>query len=407
MLRRLLRYSDQVYGLSDALAAIGDTRVAPQIPTATVLRGAMVMLLTRLGSLNALAQSTVATFWRRWLGGSLASADTTGRVVAQLDPDALRAALQQLYTQLKRNKSLHPPPPGVFALLLDGHEATASFYRRRCAGCLTRVVHTTQGDRVQTYHRHVTAALWHREGLLLLDLEAQRPGEDEGTAAMRLLERVLRHYPRAFELVCGDALYAQAPFVQLARRHGKEVLVVLKDERRDLWQDAEGLCRHQAPVVQQDGTTVSQWWDLESFTSWAALGQPVRVVRAVETTTVRRQRTRHPESVTTEWMWVTTAPQTWLSTAAIVALGHGRWRIENTGFHELVQAWHLDHVYKHHPVALEAFWLLTLWAYNLFQAFCHRNLKAARVRAYSLCHWARVLTSELYADLEAAWARAP
>jgi hypothetical protein len=71
---------------------------------------------------------------------------------------------------------------------------------------------------------------------ILLDLEPQRPGEDEVTTARRLLARVLADYPRAFGLLLADGLYAQAPFVNLLLAHGKHALVVLMDERRDLYQ---------------------------------------------------------------------------------------------------------------------------------------------------------------------------
>ena len=399
MLRRLLRYSEIRYDLTALLARVTDHRPQPQIPTATIVRGAVVMALARLGSLHALEQTRQAAFWRRWVGGALASADTTGRVFAHLDIETLRLALRQLYHQLRRNKGVRPTPAGVVALILDGHEAHASF-RRCCAGCLVRHVSTTHGERAQYYHRHVTAVLWHQEGLLLLDLEPQQPGEDEVATATRLLTRVLTHFPRAFSMILADGLYTQAPFFHLALRHGKEVVTVLKDERRDLWQDADGLFRHQPPQRQQVGTTQSTWWDLEDFTSWPAMGRPVRVIRSVETTTVRRQRTQQWEAVTTQWMWVTTAPQARLSTAALVALGHGRWRIENQALNELVTYWHADHVYKHHPVALVAFWLLTMLAYNLFHTFVERNLKAAHLQAYSLLHWARVLMSALYQPVE-------
>ena len=80
------------------------------------------------------------------------------------------------------------------------------------------------------HHRDVTVRL-------LLDQEPQRPGEDEVQTALRLLTRVIPAYPRAFTLVLADALYAQAPFFNFLLAHGKHALAVLKDERRDLYQD--------------------------------------------------------------------------------------------------------------------------------------------------------------------------
>jgi hypothetical protein len=62
-----------------------------------------------------------------------------------------------------------------------------------------------------------------------------------------LMARVLPAYPRAFDLVLADALYATAPFFNFLLAHGKHALVVLKDEGRNLYQDAAGLFRHVAP----------------------------------------------------------------------------------------------------------------------------------------------------------------
>jgi hypothetical protein len=89
-------------------------------------------------------------------------------------------------------------------------------YRRHCSGCLERIIHSEQGDRIQYYHRQVTLLLVtgappRRQPLRPpLDHEPQLPHEDEVATAMRLLERVLALYPRAFDLVLTDALYAQA-----------------------------------------------------------------------------------------------------------------------------------------------------------------------------------------------------
>jgi hypothetical protein len=63
-------------------------------------------------------------------------------------------------------------------------------------------------------------------------------GEAELAPALRLLERVLAAYPRAFDLLLADAYYAVAPFLNFLLEHGKQAVVVLKDERRDAYEDA-------------------------------------------------------------------------------------------------------------------------------------------------------------------------
>lgn len=376
--------------------AIKDSRPQPQIKTPEVVKGVLVMALSRMGSLNALEQTKGNPFWKRWLGREkLPSADTNGRVFAQIDSDAIRQALHHIYSRLKRNKALEPSFGGFFVLIVDGHESNAS-YLRCCKECLIRIVHTKTGDKIQYYHRNVTAVLLCKDRLVLLDLEPQLPGEDEVAPAMRLTERVLNNYPRAFDLINADGLYTRPNFFKLAEDHGKEVLTILKDERRDLIQDAMGLFKHEEPIVIQHGRTQRQCWDIEHFNSWPQVGREVRVVRSLETTTVRRQINKKEEQKTSDWMWASTLSKQRVDTQDLINLGHARWDIENKELNELVNEWEADHVYKHDIVAIEAFWLIIMLAYNLFHAFINLNLKP-EVRCKHTClHWARVIAAEIY-----------
>ena len=79
---------------------------------------------------------------------------------------------------------------------------------------------TQKGGRTQFYHPQVTLMPCAEKLHLLLDLEPQRPGEDEVAAALRLLQCSLRVYPRAFHLVLADSLYARAPFLNFLLAHG-------------------------------------------------------------------------------------------------------------------------------------------------------------------------------------------
>jgi hypothetical protein len=283
-------------------------------------------------------------------------------------------------------------------LVLDGHESSAS-YRRCCPGCLQRTIHTAGGDRIQYYHRNVTAQLITDDMPFLVDAEPQKAGEDEVAAGIRLLDRVVQNYPRAFDVVAGDALYAQAPFFEFVLQLDKDVLAVLKDERRSLLQDALGLFQQLEPTQTQDGSRQRCTWDVEDFRSWPSLDRPLRVVRSLETTTVRRQLDKHEEPQVSDWVWVTTLSGSRASTNAVVDPGHSRWDIENQGFNEAVNQWHSDHVYKHDPIAIPAFWLLTMLVLNVFRAFYLRNLKPQRRQHSSMLHIARCLAAELYQGL--------
>ena len=377
------------------MSPLTDGRLQPRIPTPVLVQSALILFWTRLGSLHALETVQKARFWKRWLGREMSSVDTLGRVYSGLQVRGLRTGLHRVYTRLKRNKAL-PAMRGWDVAVLDGHESHAS-YRRHCSGCLRRTVHWESGDRVQYYHRQVTLMLVSEKLHLLLDLEPQRPGEDEVTTALRLLKRVLAAYPRAFQIVLADSLYAQAPFLNFLLAHGKHALVVLKDERRDLYGDAQSLFALTRPQNGRYHGRDGRWWDVTDLRSWPQVQAPLRVVRSQETDVMHRQDGR-TETQISHWIWVTTLPTAVVPTASVVHWGHARWDIENQGFNELVNGWYADHVYKHEPQAMEAFLLTLFLVYNLFHGWLTRNLKPCLQRGKTQVFWARRMAAELYGD---------
>jgi hypothetical protein len=355
---------------------------------------AFVLLVSaRLGSLNALEQRTAPPAWARWLGGPLPSADVMGASLKTLDLEGLRTLLRRQHRRLKGNKGFGRDRNRFRYLILDGHEGVQS-YRRSWKECLERLVHGATGDRTQHYFRYVCAYLTNGRQRLLLDAERQLPGEGEIACALRLLTRVFAHYPRAFDVVAGDNLYMDPALWKLVRSHRKHCIAVLKNEHRDLLADARALFAHRLPLACNGSKVRRVCWDLDGFTSWPQCGEPVRVVCAVETTTVRRQKDKEPETLETEWFWVTSLPTCLADTHSIVRAGHGRWGIENCGFNELSNRWHGDHAYKYHAHALLACTLLLFIAYNLFHAFVDRNLKPQVKAGRTVQYWADLLAAE-------------
>ena len=400
ILRRLIAYAEKIFQLSaTVVAGVVDRRRQPRIPTSRVVHSVAALFWARMGSLNALELAAHSNFFRRWLGQSVCSADSVGRVTALMDAEGLRSGLHHLYDRLKRNKAL-PDQGGLGVAVLDGHESHAS-YRRQCPGCLQRTIRTSQTDRTQYYHRQVTLMLLPaaRPGChpvrFLLDHESQRAGEDEVATALRLLERVLGSYPRGFDLVLADALYATAPLFNFCLARGKHVLTVLKDDRRNLYQDATALF---AAFPAAEGSFRSRkclWWDFPGLLSWPQVNAPVRVIRSQETRTVRRQLDGKDETLTSDWIWVTTLPAQSVPTGRAVALGHQRWDIENHGFNELVNGWHADHIYRHAPNAIECFLLMAFLACNIFQAFFALNLKPQVRKGRTRAFWSSLMASEI------------
>ena len=406
VLGRVVGYGEKMYGLWDLLWNLRDGRLNPDIPAGRVAISYAVLMLVRLKSLNAFEQGQSPTAWARWLGGPRPSADVMGDCAATMDLDPLRKTLRVQHGVRKRGKGFGPGPSGMRYLVLDGHEGVSS-YRRSWEGALQREVQFAKETRTQYYFRYVGAYLTNGTQRILLDAESVIPGEDEIACALRLLTRLFAQYPRAFDVVCGDALYADPRLWKLVRPHNKHIIAVLKNENRDLLQDARALFKTQTPINFDDQKTRRQCWDLEGFTSWPQCGENVRVARSCEQTTVLpqkgnpvppgqkppRKKQREPEVRESEWFWVTSLPQFLASTKTVVCAGHRRWHIENYGFNELSNQWHGDHAYRYHGHALIACTLLLFIAYNLFHAFVECNLKpqarAGRTRDY----WSRCINA--------------
>lgn len=259
---------------------------------------------------------------------------------------------------------------------------------------------------VEYYHRGVACHLTGFQMAVPMDVEFQRPAEAEVPAAMRLLERVFAHYGRFFDVVSGDGLYLEAPFINFCLRHGKHILVTLKGEHRLLFQDAQGLFADMAPQVWQGPNETIRVWDAEGFTSCEGVEVPLRVVHAEETVTVRRrvagkwveQQEHH------DWWWATTIPARLLPTRQLWLAGHARWDVENDNFNVLGTHWSLDHCYRHEPTAILNFVLTTFVAYLLVQSFYLRNLKPTIRDRYSLIGLARELLVGLgQQNVQAPW----
>ena len=106
------------------IGPVSDRRPEPRITTALVVKSALALFWIRLGSLNALEMTELSKSWKTWLGQSLCSADSMGRICEHMDAGTLREGIHHIYDRLKRNKAL----PDTLAYAAFGLQA----------GCVSR-----------------------------------------------------------------------------------------------------------------------------------------------------------------------------------------------------------------------------------------------------------------------------
>lgn len=386
MLRRFMQYLGKVFDFEEKVRDLRDTRQAPQIPAPAVWKSVFLMFVLRLGSLNRLEQElSRGGWWRKLLGGRPPSADTVGYTLCRFSLEELRALVAHHHHRAWRNKAVKGRPGQRRRVVaIDGHELGYS-EARRCPQCLERRVEKNDRTVTQYYHRVVVAQWIGVKPPGILDVERVRPGEGEVVAARRLLGRILKDYGRLIDVVSCDAIYLEAPFLKDVLAAGKHFVVVLKQENRELYQDAQQLRTLKQPQVIPAVGKTSRIWDLEGLTSFTTLGSPVRVVWAEEQKTFRRVVGGEKQEVTEDstWVWVTDLSSQEASAEQIQRWGHDRWDIENRAFNELSQHWDMDHSFVHDPVAIEVLLLALALAFLTTYLFYERNLKEESKRFLS------------------------
>ena len=162
--------------------------------------------------------------------------------------------LAQVNRRLKHNKALESCKiNGLLFLSLDANECFHS-RSRCCPTCCQRELEETddQGHKhpvIEYYHRYVFAQINEPTFNVLLDGEPIRPGEGEAEAALRLLGRLCRLYGvRFFDAVTVDSWYVQGPFLKAVEKLGWGWMVVLKQERMEVLQEARALTAGQKPL---------------------------------------------------------------------------------------------------------------------------------------------------------------
>ena len=361
------------------MAGLHDARLLPQIPTRNVWLSVFGMYVLRLRSFNALEQELrVGKRWEAWVGSRKPSADTIGRVFAKMSPDELRQVLAAIHRNAWRRKAIHLRPGESYRVVaVDGHEVGAS-RARCCPECLVREITLGKKTVLEYYHRIVVAQWVGVTPPAILDLERVNPKEGEVPAARRLLERLLSRYARLIDVITADALYLEAPFFKQVLDAGKHAVVVMKQERRDLYQDAERLRSLVEPQILVDGHRTTRLWDIPDLSSFTTLDRPVRVVWAEEETLKRKVVGGKAEDVLEKktWIWVTDLPAATVPAAKIQLWGHDRWDLENRGFNELSSLWHMDHYFIHDATAIETLLLTLAIAFVTTYLFYVRNLQA-------------------------------
>ena len=413
-LRQFWCYAQKVFTLARRLERVRDRRSQPEIPTRAVTITLFLGGLLRIGSRLGLEGKSRKKGWQRITGHARPiSDDTLGYVLERYRLEDLRAVVREVNQDLKRNKALESCKiNGLLFVALDANEQFHS-RARCCSQCCEREVEIKDAQGCirkvrEFYHRHVYAHISGPVISTILDLEPIRPGEEECGAALRLLGRIRRNYgPRFFDGVTVDAWYAKGPFIKAVGKLGWSVVCVLKQTRYEIYGEATRLSARQKAQEWESHRRKIRSWDIKDLPFTDESLDAMRVVITEERSEERTQRAGQyvREEKVRHWRWLVDASLNGYGAQTIVQIGHRRWGVENHGFNELTQYYDLTHCTRHEPVAMVAWLLLRVLAFNLFECFARLHGKLWREGRATLKSLAEDLLGALdrHEELDLLW----
>ena len=141
---------------------------------------------------------------------------------------------------------------------------------------------------IQYYHRIVVVAVVSTPFPIPLGLRFQKNGEGEVACALALLQDLDHQLGRRFlDVLVGDALYLQAPFVKEVERLGLVWAFTLKENQPDLLREAERLTQESPTGVHTEPGREIRYWHLPEV-DWPVADRLVQVVKTVRIEQPRR-----------------------------------------------------------------------------------------------------------------------
>jgi len=401
-IRQLWDYASKVYGLDRFLRRYRDSRVNPRIPSSVIISLLLAGIAGRVGSLYQLERMGK----NGELDGAVRfrkkpSADTIGYALCHRDLKALMSYNAEIIQKARRNKAhSNGTICGWRVCAVDGTEPHQT--KRPCKKALGWAKRRRSNGEEEYYERAVAISYIGQEPRLVITMMRIMPGESEVEAALRAIHHAYQQNWRYCDIICADALYAQAPFINAVVDQNKDVVVKVKREELHIVRDMKGLVAKRGPDVSLYGVTPKgepvptghgvsydiKLWDEEGLTSWEQVRVPLRCVLVRETKKVTR-RGEVIEEVESEYCIVTTVPKALMKPEVLWQIVHRRWDIENSVFCDLKMNWEFGHCYAHDVRAIEAIYALYCIAVNLMLLFAYRHLRDAPKRGVTLTELAR------------------
>lgn len=308
-----------------------------------------------------------------------------------MDPAALQAQFEPLVDRLRQEGIVQKRQVlGDYTLLAgDGTQHFCSD-SRSCPHCLTR----QHRNGSTTYHHQLLGAVWVQPGEKTVFPIAVEPivrqdgnvkNDCELHAVKRLVPQIRQVMPQEKLLLTLDALYGNAPLIELLREHHMAFLIGVKD----------GYVPVQVQELTAQGKMKEISWESQGRLSALQFANGLILNGQNQNLSVNYLEYMEVDPNTAEVIyfnsWITDLPISEENALELVTVARTRWKIENETFNTLKnQGYHLEHNYGHGSKYLATnFAILTFLAFLTDQiAQC---LDKAFQKALEICKTKKAL----------------
>lgn len=385
---RLETYLDKVFGFSALVGALPEGRQFPQHSWQKVFDAVFLGAAMQIPSLLQLEAECRDGALAKRIGPI--SDDTLGYALQRQSIEPVFTLHCEIVRRLKRNGVLRSDwSRGLVIAAIDGIEICSSFVRC-CDACMEREVqHKVKGEMrtdIQYYHRIVVAALVSTPFPIPLGVRFQQNGEAEVSCALALLKDLVQQLGRRFmDVLVGDALYLQSPFVKEVERLGLDWAFTLKENQPELLREAERFTQEAPTGIHAEPGREIQYWHLPQI-DWPVADRLVRVVKTVRIENQRRVTVSEKDGHRTKTQTVTPQESTnfyatnfelgSISPLFVHQFSRSRWRIDTEVFQTITTDCHLKHPAVHQTTALVVLTMIRFLAYTLSLVFYHRQVRS-------------------------------
>lgn len=263
----------------------------------------------------------------------------------EVEPHLLRRAYKSGFRAVQRGKVL-PLFEFLEGYYLISNDGTGLFYSTtiHCENC--RIKQHRDGS-VSYNHHMLSSVLVHPDQSVVLPLLSEPILREDGgtkntcerTASKRLLTQLRKMHPQLKMLVVEDALYANAPHLELLKQLDYRYLIGVKPADHTWLFDYVRACKPTQITLKQDNKTYHL-----SFVNGAPLNASHEDIHInfMECEEIDAKGKRQ------HFTWITDFPITEHNVYQLMKGARARWRIENETFNTLKnQGYHFEHNFGH------------------------------------------------------------